>query len=207
MRFLLILALVAPLAAYAQDTGDTAEPEDTGTVYAIPAGGALSEGGLEGKMYLLSKPAMAFLLEPPELAKGISLVPESSYLLLRQPEGTFIPHRVPGKHWLLPDAYYSDAIVKAKQLKICQPALDQMTETALAWQQRTYDEATRCLTQFDGDEALIQDLTGKVASMETRALVAEDRLKVARRNTAVAWAITGGLVLGASTVIVVAVAP
>jgi hypothetical protein len=206
-RYLLVLALVAPLAALAQDTGDTATPEKERTVYALPEGGALTEGGIGGKTYLLSKPALAFTLESPRLEDGITRTPPGSYLLLKGNDGSFTVRLVAGKQWLLPDAYYSDAIVKAKQLKICQPALDKMTETALGWQQRTYDESTRCLDQFDGDEALIQDATSKLQTMESRALLAEDRLKVARRNQAVAWAIAGGLVLGASTVIVVSVSP
>jgi len=101
---------------------------------------------------------------------------------------------------------YDTARLKARQLDICQPALDEITEQTLQLAERNYSTLAKCGGQFDADESLIHDLTGQVQSLETRALFAEDRLKMARRNQAVAWAITGGLVLGASTVIIVSVA-
>ena len=150
----------------------------------------------------LTPPPVPVAPTAPALEDSITLVPESA--LLTFPDGT--KFTVPRKSFLLPERFYDTALVKAKQLDICQPALDTCSTTTLAWQTRTYDALTACSTQFGEDTALVSDLTGKLQSMETRALVAEDRLKQSRKNTMVAWAITGGLVLGASTVMVVTVA-
>ena len=46
-----------------------------------------------------------------------------------------------------------------------------------------------------------------IATWETKAYGYKDQRDTARRQRNVAWAVTGGLVLGATTVIVVAVAP
>ena len=95
MRTLVLLfALLAPLGAAAQDTGAAGLP-----------------AGLEG------------LEDAPSLAEGITKVPSGSYLVLVEDDKVTV-HWVPGKQWLLPDSYYTEAIVQAKQLKICQPALE-----------------------------------------------------------------------------------
>jgi hypothetical protein len=145
-------------------------------------------------------------LESPNLADGIQVVPVGSHVILLGPEGrtSFI---LPGKYWLLPDAQYREAIIKAKQLAIYQPALDRCTEESLAWQGRVFTALETCSKQFDVDEDLIDSLTDEVRSLETRALVAEDRLKDVRHQRNVAWAITGGLVVGAVAVTAVAIAP
>ena|SRR3989338_6050881 len=140
--------------------------------------------------------------ETPSLSEEILLVSETSTIVLSDGK-TF---KIPSKHWLLSDKVYSTALVKARQLEICQPALDKITETSLVWQDRTYKALEKCSFQFDEDELLIQDLTTKLSSMENRALLAEDRLKEARKNSIVAWAITGGLVLGAGSVVVLSIA-
>jgi hypothetical protein len=186
-------------AALAQDT---AEPEVRATI--IPEGSAftLPDETREG----VSGPSLLTLSRPPSLAEGINMVPEGSVVLLRQEDGTFRSRLVPAKAFLLPEPMYDKALVQAKQLKICQPALDSITEEMLRMADRNYEVLSKCGGQFDSDEVLINDLTGQVRDWETRALVAEDRLKSAHRRTAVAWAITGGLVLGATSAIVVSVA-
>lgn len=188
-RIALLLALLAPALAFAEDAPVVEAPptaEATGTTLLAP---------------------IAFVdAEAPQLEDGIKLIPAGSLLVLPgDPEP--IRLSVPFKAYLLPERHYDNALIKAKQLVIAADALDRCTETSLAWQKRTSDALTTCSDQFDSDESLVTTLTGQVRTLETRALVAEDRLKTARRNQAVAWAITGGLVLGASTVIVVAVAP
>lgn len=141
----------------------------------------------------------------PNLGEGITKLSAGSHVVLLDPDGNRSPYLVPGKSWLLPDSYYRTALTKSKQLDICQPALDRCTETSLAWQERTYDALERASTQFDSDEGLVDTLTTQVSEWETRALTAESKnqdLKV-QRNTA--WAVTGGLVLGAVAVTAVAI--
>lgn len=149
--------------------------------------------------------SFTFQLTSPTLAEGISLLPSGSYVLAYE-GGELKPYKVPAKYWLLPDPFYEKALVKAKQLDVCRPALEEMTEAATTWQQRTYDEAQRCLNQYDVDGQQVQALTKDLQDMEVRALVAEDRLKQARKRTAVAWAIAGGVLLGATSAVVVSVA-
>jgi hypothetical protein len=208
MRLLLtVLSLCTTPAAFAQDPVDTGEPSELGSLQAavLPLQVGTVITYLDGTNGELSEDGFYFSLTMPSLSDGISKIPDGSFILIRQEDGSFDPHRVQSKFWVLPDSHYTEAIYKARQLEICRPALDEITETSLQWMDRAYTAQTKCLEQFDGDEALIQDLTGQVQTFEARALLAEDRLKVARRRQAVAWAITGGLVLGASTVIVVSV--
>ena len=186
--------------------------QDTGVALEVPEGASLSfptaEGveGPETPKRLVGAPSLLSLRAPPSLAEGINLVPAGSLVLLRQEDGTFKPQSVPAKAFLMPEPMYDTARLKARQLDICQPALDAITEETLRMADKTYTTLSKCSEQFDADGALVADLTSQVQSMETRALVAEDRLKTARRNTAVAWAITGGILFGGTTAIVLSVA-
>jgi hypothetical protein len=136
---------------------------------------------------------------------GIQVMPAGSFILLREETG-WDALRLPEKYWLLPDSHYTSAIKQAKQLAICQPALDAITEESLKLADRAYTAISKCDGQFDVDEKLIADLTGQVGTLETRALVAESQLKQARKDKWVAWGITGGIVLGAATATVITVA-
>jgi len=140
----------------------------------------------------------------PNIAEGINLVPAGSLLTMPPPLPGAEPSRftVPDKAFLLPETYYDTALVKAKQLAICQPALDTCTETALEWQKRSYDALTACSDQFGVDEATVSGLQAQVLEQETRARVAEGKVKQARNMAGIAWGITGGLVLGSVTVVV-----
>lgn len=140
----------------------------------------------------------------PSIAEGITLVPAGSLLTMPPPLPGAEPSKftVPDKAFLLPETYYDTALIKAKQLAICQPALDTCTETALSWQKRSYDALTACSDQFGVDEATVKALQTQVQQQETRALVAEGKVKQARNMAGIAWGITGGLVLGSVTVVV-----
>ena len=83
--------------------------------------------------------------ETPSLSEEILLVSETSTIVLSDGK-TF---KIPSKHWLLSDKVYSTALVKARQLEICQPALDKITETSLVWQDRTYKALEKGSFQFD----------------------------------------------------------
>ena len=194
-----MLVLLLTLA-FAQDTAE-APPED---LMVLPAGTIIQPPDEPSGQ--LAEESFAVPLASLYLEEKITLVPEGSRLLFLGEDGTNTVRTVPGKSWLLPDSYYEEAIVKARKLAICQPALDSITEETLQMADRTYAALSKCGDQFDTDEDLIADLTGQIQSWETRALVGEDRLKQARKNTAVAWAITGGLVLGASAAMVLTAA-
>jgi hypothetical protein len=146
-----------------------------------------------------------FPSEPPSLADGISKIPQGSLLLIRGEDGTYTARLVTRKSWLLPDSYYTEALSKARELEIVAPALERCTERALQWQDRTYGALDACSEQFGEDEALVAQLTSDVATWETRALVAEDKLEKSRKAAAVAWAITGGILFGGIVVTSVAV--
>jgi hypothetical protein len=135
------------------------------------------------------------------LPEGIFLLPPGSLLTLKE-GGSWKTYRA-NKSWLLPESHYERALIAAKQLEVCKPALAQMTESALEWQKKTYEEAQRCLDQYGADRVLAEDLEKKIFALEARALAAEGKLATARRNSAVAWAIAGGLVLGASSALVI----
>jgi len=122
-------------------------------------------------------------------------------------EGGDKPYILPGTYWVLPDTYYRAAVVKAKQLELYKTSLDECTTTSLAWQTRTSDVMRQCSEQFDHSDQTEANLVSQIKDWETRALVAEGRSKDLRNQRNTAWAITGGLVLGAVTVTAIAVAP
>lgn len=137
----------------------------------------------------------------PLLSEGIQLVPPGSLLVLPgdQPQR----YSVGGKAFLLPEPYYNNALAKGKALAICEPALDTCTDKALELRSQCNERLNGCLAQFDVDEDILADILADRNQWETRALVAETALKEAHRDKWVAWAVTGGLVLGATTVTVV----
>ena len=129
---------------------------------------------------------------PPTLPAGLVVLPEGSSVTI----GTTV-YPLSQKYWLLPDSHYRSAVVQAKKLGVCQPALDQCVESMLEWQERTYSALQTCSDQFGADKVLAGNLATQVQTLEARALVAESNLQRARRNSVVAWGITGGLVVGA----------
>ena len=149
------------------------------------------------------------LVEPdaPSLAEGIQKLPRGSLVVIANEDGALERFTVAGKSWILPDSHYREAIIKAKQLGIYQPALEACTEKSLAWQKRSFEAWDACEAQFDGDELLIASQVQTIATWEAKAYGFKDQRDTARRQRNIAWAVTGGIILGASTVIVVAVAP
>lgn len=195
-----MLSLFLLGTAFAQDASGIAEDRSTlvpeGAVITLPDQSSLT----------VTAPSLLAPSTPPSLAEGINVVPGGSLVLLRQEDGTFRAQLVPAKAFLMPEPMYDKALVQARQLKICQPALDSITEEMLQMADRSYQALSKCGSQFDVDESLIHTLTGQVRDWETRALVAEDRIKTARQRAVVAWSIAGGLVLGATSAIVVSAA-
>jgi hypothetical protein len=189
------MLLLLSAVAFAQDTGLLELPPDT--VVSLPDGH--EEEVMEGGLLLP--------LTVPNLGEGIAKLPAGSHVVVLDPEGKHTPYLVPGKSWILPDSYYRTALTKSKQLDICQPALDACTETSLAWQERTYAALEKASAQFDSDEELVNSQVQEIAKWEAQAYSYKDQRDTARQQRNVAWAITGGLILGSATVIVVAIAP
>jgi hypothetical protein len=182
--------------------------QDAEVALEVPAGVEVSfpSDDPETGPLVVEDPSLLTLRAPPTLADGINLVPAGSLVLLRGDDGAFESKLVVGKSFLMPEVMYDNARLKARQLDICQPALDEVTEETLRMADKTYTALSKCSEQFDADEELVADLSSQLQSMETRALVAEDRLKQAKRNSMVAWAITGGILFGGSAAIVLSVA-
>ena len=144
---------------------------------------------------------MIALLAASALAQGIVQVPEGSVLEVPgKPRFT-----VPEFSFLLPESHYNQALAKALQLQVCEPALARCTETSLAWVASSEKALAACSEQFKVDASTIDTLKTQVSLVEARALTAEERLRTAHQQRNVAWAITGGLLLGGSVVVAVAV--
>jgi hypothetical protein len=153
---------------------------------------------------LLAMPSVAFADDAaPSLSEGIVKVPEGSRLTF--PDGKV--GDVTQFSFLLPEPYYDQALVKAKRLEIVEPAYKACVEDSLYWMEKAKAALASTEEQMDADEALVDKLTIDIQQLESRALTAETKLAQAKVQRNTAWAITGGLVLGAVTVTVVAVAP
>ncbi len=127
------------------------------------------------------------------------------------PEGTVIqvpsqdPFTVTGQSFLLPEFHYDTALLKARKLAVVEPAFDQCTELTGKWVSVTMESLSACSDQFHTDESLVSRLQYDLLTQETRAITAEGKVQQARSQRNVAWAITGGLVLGAVAVTAVAI--
>ena len=127
------------------------------------------------------------------------------------PPGTVVtipskpPFTVQGQGYLMPETLYDTALLKAKKLSIVEPAFDQCTDLSAKWVTITQSSLNACSVQFDKDGKTVLDLQQQVVTQETRASLAESKLQTARNQRNVAWAITGGLILGAIAVTSVAV--
>lgn len=115
------------------------------------------------------------------------------------------PFTVSTHSFLLPEPMYDRALIKAKQLDVCQPALEKATTQTLGWIGVSQKALDACSVQFGTDEQTIEGLRTQVVDLSARATTAETALKDARVQRNTAWAITSGLVLGAIAVTVVAV--
>ena len=135
----------------------------------------------------------------------VLLVPDGSVVTPPAASG-MKPFTVPTYSFLLPEPLYDRALIKAKQLDLCQPALEQVQATTLQWADLSRKALDACSDQFDTDEQTVEGLRQQVATLDARAYKAELLLKDLRAQRTVAWALTGGLVLGAVTVVTVTLA-
>lgn len=140
--------------------------------------------------------------------EGIVQIPQDTQMTFPTDPDTGVvpsPWTVPHFGYFLPEPYYDEALAKSKKLDICVPALERCTDTGLEWMRRAAESQQSCLDQFGSDETRIDGLTDDLRSMETRALTAEGKVRDLRQQRNTAWAITGGLVLGAVAVTAVAI--
>lgn len=153
--------------------------------------------------------SLLFLASPPAFA-GDEATPDTEGVV-QIPEGTIItlpgkkPYTVSQFSYLMPEPYFDRALISAKKLAVCEPALSESQATTLRWIEVSDKALAACEGQFTVDAATVTQLNEQVHTLEVRALTAETRLKDVRQQRTVAWAITGGLVLGAVTVTAVAI--
>jgi hypothetical protein len=147
---------------------------------------------------------LALAGDPDPAGGGVVQVPDGS-VVTPPPASGVKPFTVTTYSYLLPEPMYDRALTKAKQLDVCLPALDHATSVAEQWAALSGKALSACSGQFDVDEKTVEDLRAKATDAEARALAAESRLRDVRTQRTVAWAITGGLILGAVTVTAVAV--
>lgn len=132
----------------------------------------------------------------------VTLVPAGSQVVT--PDETF---EVREKSWLLTDPTFREAVAQGKELEIVKPALSDCTNTTVDLTAKIQTVAKQCLTQFDGDQARIDQLVKDYAVMEQRAVTAESRLHEVKVQRAIAWSILGGVVLGSVTALAITLAP
>lgn len=152
-------------------------------------------------MLMLTSPASAGEVATEPDTSGIVQIPEETTITLPGKK----PFQVKQFSYLLPESYYDKALISAKKLAICEPALDASAARVEKWVEVSDKALEACSGQFDVDEATIETLRSQVGTMEARALAAETRLHDVRTQRNTAWAITGGLVLGAVAVTAVAI--
>jgi len=99
--------------------------------------------------------------------------------------------------YLLPGPYYDQALVAARQLEVCRPALVACQDSALALSTRVQDALKACVEQYDADDTSMEDLRVKWQTELMARTSAEARLREVRGQRNLAWGITGGLVFGA----------
>lgn len=142
---------------------------------------------------------------------AVAATPDPSGDIVQVPGGSVVtplegePFTLPVPGYFLPGPMYDRALIKAKQLEVCQPALDAAADQVLQWAEVGTKALTACSAQLDEDEALTKDLVGKVQTLESRALVAEGKVVDLRAQRNVAWAVTTGLLIGAAVAAAVAI--
>ena len=145
----------------------------------------------------------------PVYDESIHVIPVGSLIML--PPAWVVETNIESDRWtvgvkafVMPEAMYDTAVSKAKQLDICRPALDRCTDQAPEWLKKADSTLEACEVQFDSDEELIAQFKLTITNQD--AEIATANLKLHRNRTAagVAWAITGGILAGAATTIIVA---
>lgn len=133
---------------------------------------------------------------------GIVSVPSGSEVTFEPPTP---PFRVRQQSYLLPGPYYDRCLIAAENLSVCKSALTSCQETSLWAIDQAHSALELSKTQFAEDEALIEDMRTQVATLESKVLVLEEQRRNLRVQRNTAWAITGGIVLGAVTATAIAI--
>lgn len=126
----------------------------------------------------------------------IVYVPPGSTLVLGQRK------TVAGKAWLFPEAQYLSALQKAEQLRVCEPALTKLrTDYSLLLTQSGL-EVSSCIKLTGEAHKRESDLTSRAILLEGQNADLREKLTGARKSAVVAWSVSGALVLGASTALI-----
>lgn len=155
-------------------------------------------------MALLLLAHLAFAEAPADPSTSITQLPEGTVITF-DPSLKIAPIKLTTYSYLLPEQMYDKALIKAKQLDVCQPALESATAQTLGWVDVSQKALNACSTQFGADATTIEGLRKQVVDLDVRAATAENHLHDARTKTVIAWAITSGLVLGAIAATAVAI--
>ena len=107
--------------------------------------------------------------------------------------------------YLVPEYQFDQLLAARENLSVCQTALStcqSMSRAALTDAQSYYQIAR---DQFQSDQARVAELTTQVTELEYDLAREQSKNQRLRTQRNVAWAITGGLVLGAVSVTAVAI--
>jgi len=137
------------------------------------------------------------------MAGDIIPVPEGSSLTLTN--SVVVPVGV--QSYLLPELKYKSCLIAAQNLPVAEAGLTQCQAQA-TWALTQAREALEISKiQFDADENTVNELTTSVVQLGSDLDAANVKIKDLKSQRNTAWAITGGLVLGAVTVTAVAISP
>lgn len=135
----------------------------------------------------------------PVAPADVQVVPEGSLVVVPPSDGhPEVRFQLSTKSWVISDAYFREAVAKAKELEITRPALSACTQTTIDLAVKVRSTAETCLTQFDGDQTRIDKLVQDLSTMEVRAVDAERKLQTTRTQRTIAWTVVGGLVAGSA---------
>jgi hypothetical protein len=114
--------------------------------------------------------------------------------------GAKSPKTIDYQAYLLPEPHYDSCLISAKNLPICKDSLsycEERSDWVLSSARETFDLARE---QFDSDEALVATQAAQIVQLDADLARERATLQRVRSQRTTAWAITGGLVLGAVTV-------
>lgn len=151
---------------------------------------------LVGFVFTGSK-ALAEDLPKQEFPSEIVYVPPGSTLSLGLKRNS-----VTGKAWLFPEAQYLSALQKAEQLRICDPALNKLRNDYSLLLTQSGLEASSCIKLTGEAHKRESDLTSRSILLESQNADLRAKLSGARKSAVVAWSVSGALLLGASTAVI-----
>lgn len=148
-------------------------------------------------MLLALLTTLALAADEPEIIS----VPSGSTITI----GARSPQRIDYQAYLLPEKHYDRCLITAQNLPICKEALtfcQERSEWVMSEALNTFELAR---AQFNHDETVVVEQAQKIVELDLSMGEAQETIKRVRNQRNVAWAITGGLVLGAVATTAVAI--